>query len=262
MSDSESDGTIGASSSQLLVRGLRVLEQVASHPNPVGVGELAREASLPKSTVQRILGTLAELGWIEAIEDPVTRWRLTDRLFTLSRRVPKQFDLRQAALPHMRALHAKTQEQLFLTVPDLQNGTTVLIEKLDCTLPVRVYTPLGNVTPMRASANGKAVLAALSDAEVERILELDVDYRRASAPLDLGELRRQIEEIRECGYAVGRGEWRTGVSAVAAAVLDDNAVPIAALVLSMPSFRFSEELVPSCGAMLTEATQAISREFS
>lgn len=246
--------------SQLLVRGLRVLETVASSPGPVGVGELARQVDLPKSTVQRILVTLADEGWIQPTEDSVTRWHLTNRLLALSRHVPRQSDLRQVALPHMKALQRATQESLYLTVPDLTIGATILVEKLDSTLPVRTYAAIGAVVSMRSAATGKAILAALTDNEVDDILRLDLPAGGA-APLNDDELRRQLLEIRKSGYAVGRGEWRTGICAIAAAVLGDDGRPIAALVISIPAFRFTEDLPPRIGPMLIEATRAISRDL-
>lgn len=262
MAGSENNGTGSTGASQLLARGLKVLESVAAHSSPVGVGDLARDVELPKSTVQRILGTLAELGWIESTEDPVTRWQLTDRMLMLSRRVPRQVDLRQAALPHMRWLQAETLESLYLTVPNLGTGTMVLIEKLDSTLPVRAYTPIGSMIPMRAAAIGKAVLAALSDEKIEEILRIDVSAAATSAPLKPEDLWREIEETRKNGYAVARGEWRSGICAVAAAVLDEHAQPIASLGVSTPAFRFSEETIPALGAQVKKATRAIERDFN
>ena len=65
------------SGTQALIRGLRVLEGMAKQERPIGVGELSRQLKLPKSTVQRLLRTLDQEGWVQATSDPVTRWQLS-----------------------------------------------------------------------------------------------------------------------------------------------------------------------------------------
>ena len=54
-------------------RVLEVFEAVAEH-QPVGVAALSRMLGIDKSAVQRALVTLAEQGWIQARDDPTTRW--------------------------------------------------------------------------------------------------------------------------------------------------------------------------------------------
>lgn len=53
----------------------RSLDAVADN-QPIGVSELARRLELPKSTVQRSLATLVDLGWIRTDGSDITRWML------------------------------------------------------------------------------------------------------------------------------------------------------------------------------------------
>ena len=55
-----------------VVSAFRVLEAVSTM-QPVGLSDLARQVELPKSTVQRSLLTLAEVGWLRSTPTQPTR---------------------------------------------------------------------------------------------------------------------------------------------------------------------------------------------
>ncbi|MGY1806199.1 IclR family transcriptional regulator [Blastococcus sp. SYSU D00669] len=257
----DADDQPGLHGSQLLVRGLRVLEAVATHGGPIGVAELARMLGLPKSTVQRILRTLHELGWVEPSSDPVTRWRLGDRLLAISRTLPRKRDIRQAALPHMPELSRQTQETVHLSVPDLRILGTVLIERVDSPLPLRTFNAIGTSAPLHANASGLAVLAALPDEEVERLLGADLEKVTPNTMVDRQALRERIARIREEGHAVTTAEWREGICGIGAAVVVDLGHPVAGIAISMPQTRFSPDRVGEWGRWVREAADLTVRDF-
>jgi IclR family acetate operon transcriptional repressor len=253
----------GASSaaSQLLARGMRVLEALSESPDPVGVGELARDVDLPKSTVQRILRTLEQLNWVESIQDPHTRWLLTDRMRLLGQRAPRAKDLRSTARPYMRRLGLVTREAIQLATLNRSLAATVLIERVDSTQPVRTHNEIGTVVPLYAGAVGTAILAALPAAEAEAMLTGSLTKITSSTVTDKVLLRRRLNEIRRVGYAVSRGEFRAEICAVGAAILDEEGNPTGGLTISMPETRFDAEQVPEWGRLLTDACRHIEQDL-
>ncbi|MDF2586150.1 MAG: IclR family transcriptional regulator, partial [Mycobacterium sp.] len=97
------EDNIAATSSVL--SAFRVLEAVAD-AQPVGLSELARSVELPKSTVQRVLLTLQELGWLSATDSAPARWRLTYRAAAVAGRAGAADGLRDIARPVMNELQA------------------------------------------------------------------------------------------------------------------------------------------------------------
>ncbi|MBF8187196.1 IclR family transcriptional regulator [Nonomuraea sp. K274] len=232
-----------------VINALRVLEEVAIR-QPAGVGELARGLGLPKSTVQRSLRTLYEAGWIRPAGGGLTRWQVTGKARQVGRRA--EFGLRDAAMPVMEDLRQRTGETIHLMVPE--GDAVVLIERLETDKPLRIVLPLGIRLPLHASANGKAVLAHLSRpvAELPAYTETTIT--------DPDALRAELAAVHVRGYADNRGEWRSDIAAVAAAVLGPDG-PVASLSVSTPASRMPDDRRVEYGKLVTLAARALSESL-
>lgn len=257
------DGTLqssrGQSGTQTLIRGLRILEAMADVERPIGVGELSRQLDLPKSTVQRLLRTLAQEGWAQTSSAPITRWELSPRLLAIARSGPT--DLREVALPHLNALGARSGETIHLVVPD-RDVQLVLIERVDSIHAIRSFNAIGASTLFHTSAGGKAVMSMLPDAEVRAMLARPLQKVMPNTSIDPQHLLHQVLEARERGYAVNISENREHVCAVGAAVGNKVGRPIAAVVISMPDIRFEPARLPEWGGWVRETAEAISAEVA
>ena len=100
-----------------VVTAFSVLERVAEH-QPVGLSELARAADLPKSTVQRCLLTLQEIGGVESSGAAPTRWSMSLRALSVCGSAGARESLRDLALPIMSDLQLVTTETVHLCAPD------------------------------------------------------------------------------------------------------------------------------------------------
>lgn len=234
---------------------LRVLEEVASR-QPIGVGELARVLDMPKSSVQRALVTLHTAGWIRPAAGEVTRWVITTRALAVGGRASGDLDLRGAALPIMEDLRRHTEETIHLTVPE--DGKMVLIERLETDKPVRTSMALGHALPLHASANGKAVLANSGPEVIRPLLADELPRYTDTTITDPDELRAELAAIRERGFAVNHGEWRSDVGSVAAAVMGGDEKPIASLSVNIPISRLTQESEADFGAAVSEAASSLS----
>src|SRR5262245_34827334 len=87
----------------------RLLKVFLSRERELGVSELARRLGLGKSTVHRLLATLASEGLIE--QDPRTGgYRLGIVMFELGEAVRVHMDLHAATGPVLAALREETRE--------------------------------------------------------------------------------------------------------------------------------------------------------
>ncbi|WP_097967011.1 IclR family transcriptional regulator [Streptomyces sp. or20] len=240
---------------QSVLNALRVLEEVAAR-QPVGVADLARAMESPKSTVQRALLTLHTAGWIRPAGGTSTRWMVSTKALYVGRSATGELGLRDIAVPVMEELRRATDETVHLAVPEA--GNIVLIERLETSKPVRIILPLGQNLPAHASANGKAVLAASSDEAVERHITDGLTRFTETSIVDPRLLRAALAEVRLRGYATNAGEWRSDVSAVAAAVLGDAGLPVASLSVNVPTSRMTEDSRAAFGAAVREAAKTVS----
>ncbi|MEU8690571.1 IclR family transcriptional regulator [Streptomyces sp. NPDC048665] len=231
-----------------------VLEALAE-AQPVGVGALARELDLPKSTVQRSLTTLAEVGWIRPLDSSGhTRWILTARPLKLAGHVLRHERLlREAAAPAMADLARQTRETIHLTIVD--GDSVILLDKIDSTHTVRNVSWVGGRAPLHASASGLAILAHLP---ADAIPRHSLTKYTGQTVTDAEALGATLATVRKRGYAINTGMWRDDVSAVAAAILDPTGVPAASLSISVPTYRLSDELRDQYGILVRDAAARVT----
>src|SRR4051795_13244719 len=133
---------------------LSVMELVVAQGS-LGLGDLARELRLPKSTLHRIGAILVDRGW--AIRDETGRYEPGVRAIGLGSRagdLPIVTGFRHA----VSGLMSRYDETVCLAVLDGQESVFVAIE--ETTQPVRLQTWVGRRSPAFASASGRVFLAA------------------------------------------------------------------------------------------------------
>lgn len=236
-----------------------ILEAVAEH-QPIGLSDLARRMELPKTTVQRSLATLGQLGWIRPDGRDVTRWELSDRVRTLSEHVGLDARLRAAALPVLGRLHADTLETIHLAVAD---GREVrLIERLESVHPLRLVQPIGSRSALHASSNGKSVLAHLPERELEAYIDGGLPSMTRNTITDRDALREELDAVRAQRYAVADQELIDGISSVAASIRLGNGRPVAAMSISGPSTRVVPALFTPYGRAVAAAAAEVSARLA
>jgi len=234
---------------------LSILETLGG-VHEMSLTELARKLGLGKSSVYRLLVTLARRGYVE--KNPQSeRYRLTYRLFAVASPAADRFGLREAAHPIMERLAAHTGETVNLGVLD---GTRVLnLHKVESRHLLRMHLTVGSGVPAHATALGKVLLAALEPDELARRLRgrrLERLTRRTVG--DRSALRSALARVHEQGFAVDDEECSLGLRCVAAPILDRRGLVVAALSISGPTQRFPQTTL----SRLTEVVQAAARELS
>ncbi|MEU1853144.1 IclR family transcriptional regulator [Streptomyces sp. NPDC019990] len=240
-----------------VTRSLRVLEAVAQH-QPVTVGELTKMFGLPKSTVQRTLVTLAEAGWLRANRKDTTRWEIGARVLAVRPAALQGSSLFAAAREPMIRLRDALNETVHLSVPDGLH-CMVVVDRVDCDHAVRTYHTIGDTSPLHATAVGRAVLAQLSKQDAEEVIAGGLERFSDATTVGADELRTELDRIRVEGYAVNRNQYRPGVCAVAAPVLDEDGTPLAAVALSMPEARYRDESVAKWGRLVADTATEIAQ---
>jgi IclR family transcriptional regulator, acetate operon repressor len=240
-----------------VTRSLRVLEAVAQH-QPVTVGELTKLFGLPKSTVQRTLVTLAEAGWLRANRKDTTRWEIGARVLAVRPAALQGSTLFAAAREPMVRLRDAVNETIHLSVPDALD-CMVVVDRVDCDHAVRTFHTIGDTSPLHATAVGRSVLAHLPRRDVEELITAGLERFSDTTPIDPDELRSELDRVRADGYAVNRNQYRPGVCAVAAPVLEEDGTPLAAVAVSMPESRFDAERAPQWGRLVADTATEITQ---
>ena len=239
-----------------LGRGLSILECLAGEGD-LSLSQLSARLQLPGSTTYRLLETLRRHGFVT--QSPETGlYRLGIRAFEVGGAFLTRLRLHEVALPAMRALVDEVNETVNLAIPDGRDA--VYVGQVEGHQLVRMFTQIGARTPLYCTGVGKALLAWRPEAEVQALF--DGVPLRGYTPHTITQVPALLEElgrVRACGYAVDREERELGVRCVAAPIRDRTGAVAAALSVSAPSSRLSDERIVQLAPRVMAAAARISR---
>lgn len=246
----------GAYTVKSLVKALNILEVLSEEEPPYTLTQLSRRLHLHVSTVHRLLVNLLRHGFVE--EDPLSGgYQLSFRVLRMGLRVLDRLDFRRVALPLLRELNQRTKETVHLAI--LQENRAISIEKFDSPQPVGLDARLGGVRPLHCTGVGKMLLAYQSEEMLNQLahapgLERLTPHTITSLP----QLRRDLERIREQGYAVDQEEAVEGLRCVAGPVFDHTGRIVAAFSVAGPATRLTSARIPEIARLVRETSQQIA----
>jgi DNA-binding IclR family transcriptional regulator len=220
---------------QSLERAFAILDEVARRP--AGVTAIAERVGLPKSTVARLLGTLAELEAVQRLEG--ARWRIGPGVASLASSASPERSLVAVARPYLADLVAELGEDAGLGLPD---GNEVLyVDQVESDNPVQVRDWTGTRAPLHAVPSGLVLLAEWPEEALEAYCAGELVALTARTVTDPARLRVRLDAVRGAGHAWGLQEFAEGIDSVAAPVRDARGHAIAAIHVHGPAYRFPGE---------------------
>jgi DNA-binding IclR family transcriptional regulator len=223
----------------------------------LGVTQLASGLSLNKTTVHRLLHAMEKFGMIERNPES-ERFRLGLKLHELGTRAVESRTLRTEAHRFLLELARVSRETVSLAVPG--PGGVVCLDRVDSRDSIiHVRTPIGARFPAHCTAAAKATLAYLPEEEAEAILSImGLTSYTANTMTSLSEVKKNLREIAERGYALDNQELERGLSAVAAPIWSGDGRVIAAVGMAGPTSRFRGKELARKIALTKESSAKIS----
>lgn len=234
----------------VIERMMRVLENFQGERD-LNLTTLAVRSKMVKSSVYRILFTLERLGYVEKNGDG--HYSVTSRFARLGGQAKPPSDLPALAQPFMLDLVRRFQETVNLGVLD---GDEVLyIRVIESPHTFRLAAHAGIRSPLHSTALGKALLASLPDAELQKLVK-GCDFRRftKNTICEVTPFMRELVRGRRRGYAIDNMEDSEGARCLAAPIFDGDQRGVAALSVSGPASRvhrardqeITESLIGAC----------------
>ncbi|NHN34153.1 IclR family transcriptional regulator [Paenibacillus agricola] len=198
------------------------------------VPEIAQLLNQPQSSVYRHLRVLKEKGYV--IETNGGMHKLGYRFLEMAKIVRTDNSISSLALPVMRQLTSETGETSILTI--ISGLNVVCLETVSPSQPIEVTAEQGQIMPLYGGASSKALLAYLPDETVVELFKQGIVKKHTSRTiLDIDQLRQNLKEIRDKGYAVSDSELDEGVLAYAVPIRDSDNIVIASLTIAGPRER-------------------------
>jgi IclR family transcriptional regulator, acetate operon repressor len=220
---------------------------------PLRVVEAAERLGVARSTAHRLLTMLVYRDFAE--QGPDRRYR-SGPVLRRFEDVEPTVRLKNLATPFLRELMEKTGETANLMV---LNGRHVrFIGTVECDHVLRVGDREGRLLPAHLASGGRALLARLSEDQLDLLYSGDDADRADEHFVDRPSLRRALRQVRKQGFALNNQATETGVTAIGYAV---EGVDNTSLSLALPTARFSRAALPGYVSALRTTAQQIERQF-
>lgn len=253
----------GASSERRVVpalaRGLALLEALGAAQAPQTGADLARTSGLPRSTVHDLLRSLETLGYVREVDPLLHAFALGPAVLHLGSSYLSALDFGAEATASARRLSAASGETAQVAV--LEGTDVVYVAKADSRNQLRLVSAVGRRLPAHLTGVGKALLAHLPAAELDRLyagtprLETMTEHSVGT----LGALKKALALVRRAGVAYDYCESNVDVACVAAPITDHEGRVVAAMSASFPVTRWSAGYRDALGEQVLEATAQLSR---
>lgn len=243
--------------SQTLARALRILDGLADGGR--SLDDLAETLGVHKTTVLRLLNTLESERF--AWRDDSHRYHLGSRLFELGTTALQQHAIRDIAAPHLHRLGQETGGQT-VHLATYESGRAIYIAKVESTSSVRMYSRVGLVAPLHATAVGKVLTCELPERQLALALESTDFHPFTARTITTAEAyRAELATVRAQGWAEDSAEHEDFINCVSAPVRDGSGRIIAAVSISVPDVILSRDEVHALLPTLRQATANIDADW-
>lgn len=242
---------------QSVDRALVVLE-ILGKLGVAGVTEIAAELDVHKSTVSRLIAVLESRGFVEQLSDR-GKYRLGFTIVRLAGSTSAQLDLAKESQAICDGLSERCGETINVAVLDDDRIINVVEAHGPGEIALRSW--VGQNCPAHATSSGKALLSALTADELRDRLGPTLATFTPNTIGDLATLRAELERANAVGWASVREELEVGLNAIGAPIRDHTGKVVAALSVSGPSYRLTEDRFEIVAEQTVAAAAAISRRL-
>ena len=203
----------------------------------LSLGDLAERTGLYKSTVLRLLASLEHAGLIERLADG--GYVLGNEIARLHRIYTSTFSLDRLVMPVLQELVSQTGESAAYHV--VQGEARLCRYRVDSPHPVRDHIRPGDMLPLERGAGGRVLVAFNPQLKSKQEEGKEALYA----------------QIREQGYFSNLGDRLAEVAGISAPVFGADGQIAAAVTLTMPAHRYTNEHIQPTVRAAAEITRLL-----
>lgn len=248
---------------QTVTNAFKLLE-VFRDEEDLGVTELSRRLDLHKNNVFRLLATLELMGYVEQCSEN-DRYRLSTGCLELGQSYLRSRSLLRHARPVLEEVALRSSESAHLAV--MRDFEVVHLDGVGSDQLVGGGVRIGCRLPLHCTALGKVLLGCAPETvhrEFDRLRSTATPLasRTPATIVDSQKLFDQLRSASLRGFAVDLEECVAGLACAAAPVFDSACELVAAISVSGPAFRLSQErLLDEIVPLVVDAAARLSREL-
>jgi IclR family acetate operon transcriptional repressor len=216
--------------------------------------EASEYLGVARSTAHRLIAMLAKFEFVEQDAD-THAYRVGPTLLQIGLSASHNLDLRIHVRPFMERLASETHETAHIGI--LRGRDLFFIDCIESPQAVKTGSRIGVSYPAHATAGGKVLLAELPR---DAFLKLYPNERLETlGPKTIGRrsrLERELENVRERGFATNIGESNAEVTAASAVVRDHMRRARCALTVAAPNSRIDDAQLASLADIVKQVCRA------
>lgn len=202
------------------------------------VTDLALSLGLAKSTVSRLLSTMASEGFV--MKDAETKkYRLGLSILNLNTIITSNLEVTRESEPILKNLVEEVKETAHIAV--MEDTHVVYLNRVECSHPVQILSHIGRRNPMHCTSSGKVILAYQKENYINQYIENGLEQYTEKTVSDPVKLKESLQNIKEQGYSISSEELRAGVTSIAAPIYDYTGKVNYALSVIGPIHRMDPE---------------------
>lgn len=242
---------------QSVDRALTLLDAMASDPvKGKSLNELTSVLNIDRSSVFRLLSTLGRHSLVRQ-DEAGKYYKLGFGIYTLAGALHIQEKITDVARPFLRELVETVGENAHLAVRN--RSFCIFIDREQGTNTLSANTDIGSTEELYCTAVGKSLLCETPFEELSKLYNRIVlnKYTRNTVT-DLGEIYRDLQNVKERGYSVDNEEYEYNVICIAGPVYGYEGRIEAAIGISGPKLRL-EDRIDEVGRIIGESCSRLSR---
>lgn len=252
--DSEQSSAKRWLGSQTLVRGLDVLEAVASGVN--SLSGLAAAVKLNRSTAHRLASTLVEKRYMTFA--PRTGYGLGPKALEVGYQARVQLNIPRVAREHLERLAAQTGDTVHLGV--LDGAQALYLDKIAGRRRVEISSRIGEVQPLRSTGLGKALLLDEEEDKLRAVYRCENGRGQHYEVPEEAWLKRMRDYAKK-GYAFDLEENEDRIRCVAAPVRDATGKITAAISVSSAAHYMDDRRMKALTEDVLRSASQISHDL-
>lgn len=238
-------------------RILDILELLSTIPDGLSLTEIAEGIAAPKSSILPVVHTLAKRKFI-FYDKGTQKYSIGIAAFSVGSSYVQQLSSMQFLQSEMQYITSHCKETCQLGIRD--NDMVLYLAKIDSPEPLRMISYVGKRLPLYCTALGKSLLCDSSLEELKTLYPNGLKAYTSHTITDIKVLYQQLQEIKQGGIAREYEEVSNNLQCFSIP-LRKNGKVIAALSVSVPSFRVNEEKEALIIRLLLEKSILIENYF-
>ena len=212
-------------------RTVEILKLVSKNPEGITLDDICGHLSLPKTSAYDIVTTLVNMGMIHVTKGQKQIYTIGLTAYRIGINYTNNLDFLGIIEPELKVFSKEVGKTVFFGVRS--DHEVVYICKFEPENPIITTATVGTKNPMYCTSLGKAILAYTQEEARQQILGR-IKFRKKTerTVTSVEELEKELERVRERGFALDAREMEEHMECVGAPVFGSDGSILGAISVS------------------------------